>query len=330
MAQQAIIVAIVILLVLAGAVAFWFWRTIRRTHYTLPQAVWYFINLTVNRFRWRTKVSGPLPIGPEQGAVIVCNHRSGIDPLLIQMATERVVHWMVAGEYFEYRIMAACFRSLGSIPVGRRGVDTAATKLAIRLAKEGKLVGLFPEGRINTSDELLLPGRPGAAMIALKARVPVIPCYIEGAPYNGSALGPFLMTAHARVTIGQPIDLSSYFGRESDREVLGELTKRFLKEIAHLAGNDSFEPQLAGKRWHPDNFASPEDDSEAGSHPDAGPHSESGNHSEGSNGSASHSGSESGKEDDEPREATTEMRAPPASELWLTWLEPRWPGTAPA
>ena len=76
------------------------------------------------------------------------------------------------------------------------------------------------------------------------------------------------MTAHARVTIGQPIDLSSYFGRESDREVLAELTKRFLKEIAHLAKDDSFEPQLAGKRWHPDDFASraADDGSEADNH----------------------------------------------------------------
>src|SRR5271155_411023 len=135
MAQRAIIAAIVILLTLTGALALWFWRTIRRTHYTLPQAGWYLINLTVNKLLWRTTVGGPLPIGPDQGAVIVCNHRSGIDPLLIQMATERVVHWMVASEYFDYRVMASVFHALGSIPVGRRGVDTAATKLAIRLAK---------------------------------------------------------------------------------------------------------------------------------------------------------------------------------------------------
>ena len=43
---------------------------------------------------------------------------------------------------------------------------------------EGELVGMFPEGRINTTDQLLLPGRSGAALIALKARAPVVPCYI--------------------------------------------------------------------------------------------------------------------------------------------------------
>ena len=317
MVERILIAVIVILLAGTGAWALWLWRTIRRTHYTLAQAFWYFINLSVNKLLWRTKVSGQLPIGPDQGAVIVCNHRSGIDPLLIQMATERVVHWMVAGEYFEYRIMAACFHSLGSIPVRRRGVDTAATKQAIRLAKEGKLVGLFPEGRINTSDDLLLPGRPGAALIALKAGVPVIPCYVAGAPYNGSALGPFLMTAHAHVTIGQPIDLSSYFGRESDREVLAELTKRFLKEIAHLAKNDGFEPQLAGKRWHPDDFSSPDgaagddssepgDDAATGAQLPVGDQPPANNPSPIGNGSKANGDSQTSKGDDEPRKATAD------------------------
>ena len=85
-----------------GALALWFWRTMPPyALYPVPGMAGICVNLTVNRLLWRTTVSGPLPIGPDQGAVIVCNHRSGIDPLLIQMATERVVHWMVAGEYFE-------------------------------------------------------------------------------------------------------------------------------------------------------------------------------------------------------------------------------------
>jgi len=269
-------------------------------HYTLAQTFWYTINVGFNTLLWRTKVSGPLPVEPQQGAVIVCNHRSGIDPLLIQMATDRVVHWMVAREYFAYRIMAACFDALGSIPVNRRGIDTAATKQAIRLAKEGKLVGLFPEGKINTSGDLLLPGRSGAALIAIKAGVPVIPCYTSGAPYNGTALGPLLMRANARVTIGKPIDLGEYLNRDSDREVLADLTKRFLKEIAHLAGDDAFEPKLAGKISHAGDSASAGDDDAAGDPPaQAGENRATGNGSPASN-------RERGEADDESHRATTE------------------------
>ena len=144
------------------------------------------------------------------------------------------------------------FRTLRSIPVNRGGVDTASTKMAIRLAQQGGLVGLFPEARVNTTDALLLPGRNGAALIVLKARVKVIPCLVSGAPYDGTALGSFFMAANARVKVGKPIDLSPYYGREGDKAVLQELTRRFLVEIAALAGVADYEPELAGRQWKSD------------------------------------------------------------------------------
>jgi 1-acyl-sn-glycerol-3-phosphate acyltransferase len=240
-----------ILLVLLILFAVWFVIAWRRTQYTFLQACIYVVNLFFTRVLWRTQTSGSLPVPNGQGAVIVSNHVSGIDPLLIQLCTNRVVHWMVAREYYEAFGISLIFRALKSIPVNRGGIDTASTKLAIRLAQQGGLVGLFPEGRVNMTDGLLLPGRPGAALIALRARVPVIPCYVSGAPYNGTALGSFFMTAHARVVVGKPIDLSSYYGRDHDKSVLGELTKEFLIEIAKLAGVNDFEPKLAGRNWKP-------------------------------------------------------------------------------
>jgi 1-acyl-sn-glycerol-3-phosphate acyltransferase len=231
------------------ALACWILVAWRASPYKFSQFLLYLVNTLFTRVLWRTKISGPLPIDASQGAVIVCNHISGIDPLLIQLSTQRIVHWMVAREYFEMFGISVVFHTLESIPVNRGGVDTAATKTAIRIAQKGGLVGLFPEGRVNTTDELLLPGRPGAALIALKAQVPVIPCYVEDAPYDGSALGSFFMSARARVTIGQPIDLSSHFGREGEKSVLEELTKRFLVEIAKLAGASDFQPRLAGRNW---------------------------------------------------------------------------------
>ena len=224
----------------------------RRTGYTLGEAFWYGLNLFFTRVLWRTSVSGPLPIAPGQGAVIVCNHISGIDPLLIQLTTgRRKVHWMVAREYVHNWFMRYALTTVGSIPVNRGGIDTAATKYAIRICQQGGLVGLFPEGRINrTPDEALLqPGRPGSAFVALKAKVPVIPCYVSGAPYGGSALSSFFMPARAQVVVGEPIDIAPYYERANDREVQQELTLRFLREIARLAGVSNFAARLAGKNW---------------------------------------------------------------------------------
>ena len=82
----------------------------------------------------------------------------------------------------------------------------------------------------------------------------MIPCYVEGPPYDGTALGSFFMAAKARVVMGQPIDLSQYYDREGDKTVLPELTKTFLREIARLAGHPNYEPKAVGRngKWNLD------------------------------------------------------------------------------
>jgi 1-acyl-sn-glycerol-3-phosphate acyltransferase len=251
MNDPALPIAVTILAVLGVALAVIVIVAWKATPYTWWQFGLHLVNQFFARIMWRGWVTGSLDIPRGQGAVIVSNHSSGIDPLLIQLSVLRIVHWMVAREYFYMPVLSFIFKHMQSIPVNRAGVDTASTKMAIRYAQEGELVGLFPEGRVNTTDELLLPGRPGAALIALKAKVPVIPCYVKKPPYDGTALGSFFMTAHAHVTIGRPIDLTPYLGREHDRSVQQELTLLFLKEIARLAGHPEFEPKLAGRQWKP-------------------------------------------------------------------------------
>lgn len=238
--------------VLCGAVAValgMIGHDFHRSHYTAAQYPIFLFNRLMTRLLWRAEISGPLPVKPGEGALIVCNHIGPIDPAFIALGTDHSVHWMVAREFCEMPVLKHFFRTVEAIPVGRGGVDIASTKLAIRYAKRGDLIGLFPEGRINETERFLLPGRPGAALIALKAEVPVIPCHITDSPYDGSVLGFMFVPSHTRLKIGRPIDLSPYYGHASDRAVQGELTKLFLREIAKLGGVDAYEPELAGRNW---------------------------------------------------------------------------------
>lgn len=244
-----------VLSVLAFALVLYAWNVRRRFPLTLAQLFWYSTNYALARVLWRAQTSGPVPVPPDQGAVIISNHRSPVDSHFIEIATRRVVHWMVAREFYQHWAMHWFFRMAEAIPVNRGGIDTAATKTAIRYAKAGGLVGIFPEGKINTAERLLLPGRLGAAMIALRAQVPVVPCYIQGAPCPGSIYACFFTPAKVVVRFGQPLDLSEYYGREDDREVLGRLTRRFLAEIAALAGETDFQPELAGRCHQPGSVA---------------------------------------------------------------------------
>ena len=110
---------------------------------------------------------------------------------------------------------------------------------------------MFPEGRINRTDQLLLPVRPGAAYVALRARVLVVPCYISGAPYRGKPWSPLLIPARVHVVVGDPIDLSPYYGRENDQELVSQLTLNMMTAVARLGGNQEYQPHLASRRWKP-------------------------------------------------------------------------------
>ncbi|ADB17141.1 phospholipid/glycerol acyltransferase [Pirellula staleyi DSM 6068] len=215
------------------------------------QCVLWVLAWLIAKLWWRAQLPGPVPLPENVGAILVVNHRSSVDPFFVQTATGRKVHWMVAREYCESAAFGWFLRAVEVIPVNRGGVDTQSTKAALRLTAAGGLVGMFPEGRINMTDEFMLPVRPGVAMIALKSKVPLLPCYIEGSPYGGTAWSPFLMRARVKVKYGDPIDITEYLGREHEEGVLEELTLRAVKALAELAGKPDFEPKLAGKKWKP-------------------------------------------------------------------------------
>lgn len=217
---------------------------------TPSQWLLYYCNLLLVRVLWRVELSERVPLPQDQGAVIICNHRSSIDPCIIHIvAGHRVVHWMVAQLYGERTFIGRLLKTLEVIPVRRRGSDVSPTKAGIRLAAEGELVGMLPEGTINTTDEFMLPVRPGAVLVALKARVPILPCYIEGAPYHDVAWKPVFMRARVRLKVGKLLDLSEYYGREREEGVLAQLTLDCVREIAKLADRDDFQPRMAGRDW---------------------------------------------------------------------------------
>jgi 1-acyl-sn-glycerol-3-phosphate acyltransferase len=224
---------------------------VARSKMNPPQLLLWAVAYLLCKFLWRTRWPDWLRLAPDQGVIIVCNHRSSVDPFFVQSGTGRKIHWMVAREYCEHPAFGLFLRACEVIPVSRGGIDTAATKAAIRYVSQGDLLGMLPEGRINMTDELMLPARPGAALVALKARVRVVPCYIRGAPYRRYPWSPLLMSARVEVRFGEPIDLSEFYGREGEAGVVQEAMRRILKAIAHLAERRDFEPRIAGRNWKP-------------------------------------------------------------------------------
>ena len=162
-------------------------------------------------------------------AVVIANHSSFWDPLLIAVIFKRQVYWMGKIELFKSRIARMFFNAVKAFPVRRGEGDLAAIRHAFRILKAEKLFGIFPEGtRIKTGEI----GRfePGTAMIALKNNAPVIPVYIKG---------KYKLFRRMKVIIGEPIMLSDYVGSKTDQAAV-EAATRFLENKLKDMRNATF------------------------------------------------------------------------------------------
>jgi len=222
-----------------------------RSRFSPFQCLLWAVAYVLCKILWRTRWLNELPLPPGQNGIIACNHRSSVDPFFIQTAIDRKTHWLVAREFCDHPAFRWFLSACEVIPVSRGGVDTAAIKSAIRLAAAGELVGMLPEGRINMSGDFLLPARPGAALVAFKAGVPVVPCYIHGAPYWRYPWSPLLMSARVEVRFGKPLYPATASGADGEEENAEAFTLEILKSIADLAGQKNFVPRLAGRDWKP-------------------------------------------------------------------------------
>jgi 1-acyl-sn-glycerol-3-phosphate acyltransferase len=177
---------------------------------------------------------------PEHGpAILVANHTSGVDNLVLQSGCRRVLGFMVAQEFYDSWLVGPFCRLLRCIPVRRDGRDLSATREALRALHDGLVLPIFPEGRITPeSGRVFGPGRPGAAFLTIRAKVPVIPAYIRGTPPTNNVWRGLITPSRARVIYGPPIDFSDLLTPEDDRraerERLDAITQRLMDAIKAL------------------------------------------------------------------------------------------------
>ena len=163
------------------------------------------VDVCFSRIYHRVNVLAPQRL-PKQGpAILICNHTSGLDPMLIQSVCPRLIVWMMAKEYYEIRALRWVFKTVEAIPVDRGGRDLAATRSALRALEAGRILGVFPEGKIETSRELL-PFQTGVAMMAVKASVPVYPAYLDGTQRGKEMVRAVALPNRATLRFGPPVE----------------------------------------------------------------------------------------------------------------------------
>jgi 1-acyl-sn-glycerol-3-phosphate acyltransferase len=180
---------------------------------------------------YRLRVRGKENLPSSGGFVLTCNHVSSFDPWPVGMPLWPV-HWLrfMAKSELYWWPLRYIIDGAGAFKVRRGQADTEAIATAVRLAREGYAVMMFPEGTRRTKGLVKkheARPRTGAARIAIEAGVPLVPAAVAGTD-RLLRFGPL------RVAYGSPVDIDDLRATDDLREASQEATDRLMARIDEL------------------------------------------------------------------------------------------------
>jgi 1-acyl-sn-glycerol-3-phosphate acyltransferase len=110
--------------------------------------------------------------------LIAANHFTALDPFVVGVPSRRGMHFFAKAQLFHRSLMTEAILWLGAIPVGHKADNRAALRQAQELLEAGRVVGIFIEGTRQDGNGVG-KAMPGAALLALRAGVPVVPCGLD-------------------------------------------------------------------------------------------------------------------------------------------------------
>jgi 1-acyl-sn-glycerol-3-phosphate acyltransferase len=165
---------------------------------------------------------------PQGAALLVSNHQSFLDPLLVGLPLQRPVSFLARDTLFKVPVIGWILRSTYVMPIRRESAGTESLRVSLKRLEEGYLVGVFPEGT-RTRDGRLGVMKPGFVALVRRADVPVIPVAISGA-FEAMPRGSFFLRPRSvRVVFGRPItvdELAAFRGRGAESDLVALVTER--------------------------------------------------------------------------------------------------------
>lgn len=172
---------------------------------------------------WPSKVTGEENIPDEGGFILCANHVHMRDPLFLAVRLpKRHFTFLAKAELFKNPPLRLVIgeKGLGAIPISRGHSDLGAIREALKTIANGHGLGIFPQGT-RSRDNSPTPMLTGTALIAIRARVPVLPVYIDA---------PYRRFHRVDVRVGKPIDLSDLDHR-FDSAAMEEVTHRIERAV---------------------------------------------------------------------------------------------------
>lgn len=193
------------------------------------------------RLLWPTKVTGLENIPETGGAIIASNHLAVADSFFMPLHVHRKVRFPAKQEYFTEKGLKGRFKkwfftATGQIPIDRSGGSSAQAALdtAIRVLREGKLLGIYPEGT-RSPDGRLYKGKTGVARVVLEADVPVVPVAMVGTDKVNPIGSKMWWPRRLEIRFGAPMDFSRYAGLAGDRFVERSIADEIMYSLMELS-----------------------------------------------------------------------------------------------
>ncbi|NPA58813.1 MAG: 1-acyl-sn-glycerol-3-phosphate acyltransferase [Aquificae bacterium] len=177
---------------------------------------------------FRIEVEGIENIPQDKGCIIASNHRSNLDPFVLNVVSPKPILFMAKQELFKVPVLSWLIKKAGAIPVRRDSRDIGALKKAIQLANSGHCIGIFPEGGRVKPGQFGKP-QSGVGLLVSKTDAQVLPVRIEGTDIvmPVGAKFPKIGKAPIKIKIGKPLEID----RNKDYKEIAEFIMENIKAL---------------------------------------------------------------------------------------------------
>jgi 1-acyl-sn-glycerol-3-phosphate acyltransferase len=195
---------------------------------SLPKRLWYdFLRVAcrvVGVVLFRIRVFERQYVPSAGGVLVVSNHQSHLDPILVGLSCDRRLNFVARDTLFGFAPFRWLIYSLDAIPIDREGIGLGGLKESLRRLKAGEMLLIFPEGT-RTRDGEVGHLKPGFLALARRSKVPLLPMAIDGAydSWPKRNLLPGLAVIHIR--FAQPLSPEEV-AQLDDESLLSEVDRR--------------------------------------------------------------------------------------------------------
>lgn len=157
---------------------------------------------------------------PDKPYILAGNHISLMDIPFLIVALEDDIHFMAKKELFSNKISNYIFSRMGAFPMDRKSVDLTSLKESLFILKNNQVLGIFPEGTRNKTDDLILPFKPGVSNLSIKTNSLIVPFGING---------KYKFRSGIKLNIGKPIDVRNIKKSDQTKYIEEQVKKLILR-----------------------------------------------------------------------------------------------------